>query len=135
MKKKIMTLVSVVLMAMMICGTQVFATQEVVYLELNQNWNVRPAVSRSGKYNDAYARCNSVYPPNGQEDTFTKIQAKLCTTAGTTISDVYTLSENDTSDTSLAIRNGYLYITSLKFAFRGNNPNYNALALVTYSGR
>ncbi|MBQ3584388.1 MAG: hypothetical protein IJA27_06715 [Lachnospiraceae bacterium] len=139
MKKKIMKILSVGLMMGMIVGTNAFAAvptrRETIFLDFNQQWNGRAAISRTGDYSTVYARCYSVYPADGGTDNYTKIQAKISTIAGVDISDVVTLNETATSNTSISIKEGYLSTTSIRFSFRGNNPDYSAYADVYQEGR
>lgn len=103
-------------------------------LPVNQKW-VSVSATRTGSFNDLHARCYSVYPTNGGKDDFKKIQARAVNSSGTVIANTVTLKETATGPTSMAIKNGYLNLTSFKFQFRGNDPELAAKAEVYYSGR
>ena len=102
-------------------------------LPANQTWQ-SISTSRTGSFSDLHARCYSVYPTSGGTDNYTKIQCRA-TNGSVAIVDTVTLKETASTATSLPIYNGYLGTTTVKFQFRGNNPDLAAYADVYYSGR
>ena len=138
MKKKIVSVVSMVLLLCMVFSTNLYASEfarETITLGKNQTWNIRQVVPRTMKYSVAYTRCYAVYPLDGGSDTFTKIKAQLRTSdKSTVISNTITLYETFTDITPITIKEGYLNSSSIRFAFSGNNPDYAANADVYYYG-
>ena len=116
--------------AIVLCTTA-YAKTETVYLAVNQMWGERPAVTRSGAYSYAEARCNAVFPTNGGTDNMRYIQTHITTTGGLNLTDVYTLDETTASDTQMFIKDGYLNEKTIVFAFRGNTSQ-SATANVSY---
>lgn len=133
-KKKIMTLVSVVLMAMMICGTQVFAVRETIVVIPNQAWNQRPSISRSGSHYYGTASCYAVYPLDNSTDYFSRVRVRITNGYQTNspISDVYYLSETG-GEVKVYIKDGYAALRSISFGFSGNSDKA-AYADVYYTG-
>jgi len=134
MKKKIAAVISTVLMIVLIAGTNVFAVRETIPLGANQVWNTRSAVARSTYYSYVAARCYAVYPPNGGNDNFTRVQVRAKNASGIVITSIVTLYETADTTTSIDIFEGYLNATSVTFQFRGNDPDYAATADVFYYG-
>lgn len=134
MKKKIMTLVSVVLMAMMICGTQIFAVRETIVVIQNQAWNQRPSISRSGHYSYGTAQCYAVYPTDSSTDHFHQVRVRIANGYSTNqiISDTHYLSETG-SAISIPIDEGAIHLKSVSFGFSGNSGQ-SAYADVYYTG-
>lgn len=139
MAKKVINGVLIVFLMCMVFGTNAFALsaskRETIYLQANQKWNGRAGITRTGAYSEVYARCYSVYPTNGGTDKFTRIQVKISTIPGEDISDIYTLNETSTGNTSIKIKEGYLTTSTVRFSFRGNDPDYAAYADVYQNGR
>lgn len=137
--KKIINSILVMILACMVLSTSAFAVapskRETIYLSSGQKWNGRAAITRTGDYSTVYARCYAVYPTDGGEDKFTRIQVKISTIPGVDISDIYTLRESEAENKSIKIREGYLSETSVRFSFRGNDPDYAAMADVYQDGR
>ncbi|SEN56741.1 hypothetical protein SAMN04488134_101374 [Amphibacillus marinus] len=134
MKKTMFKILSVLFFCSLVFGSNVFAARETLNLPSRQSW-VDKAATRSGTYNDVRARLYSVYPPNGGTDNFTRIQVVVATPGNLHITDTVTLNETATSNTSIKLRNGTLNNRSIKFRFRGNNPDYAAKADVEWQGR
>ncbi|WP_067842986.1 hypothetical protein [Amphibacillus sediminis] len=134
MKNTFSKVLSVIFVCSLLLGTNVFAARTTLTLPKNQTWVSRSA-TRSGDYSNVHARLYAVYPTNGGEDNFTRIQVKLTSSGGKNMSDIYTLNETNKGNTSIKIYNGSLNTKSVKFQFRGNNPNYGAKADVYYSAR
>lgn len=137
MKKKIVSVVSVVLLLCMVFSTNVYVAssrRETITLLKNQLWNERSPVTRSLKNNFAYARCYAVYPTDGGTDNFEKIRVRVRDGNGVILSDVKTLSEKAGSSEKITLKNNYLDQTQIYFVFAGNNPDYGAYADVYYDG-
>lgn len=109
--------------------------RETITVSANQVWNVRSAITRTRNYSSVYARCYSVYPTNGGEDNYTRVQVVVKNSDGKNISDIVTLYETASTSEEFRIKEGYLSTKKIKFAFRGNNPKYGARADVSYNGR
>lgn len=122
------------LFVILVLQTNVFAARTVLTLPKNQAW-VTQSTTRTGNFNDLHARCYSVYPTSGGTDNYKKIQVRATNSSGTVITSTETLVETASTATSLAIRNGYLGISTVKFQFRGNDPALSAYADVYYHGR
>lgn len=125
---------SILFICFLILGTNLFAARELFVLPANQIW-VSRNTTRTGKYRDVTARLFKVFPYDNRDDDFTRIQARVTSSNGTPISDIYTLYETDNVPTAIMLHNGKLDITDIRVQFRGNNPNYAAYADVFYYGR
>lgn len=117
---------SAVLIAVLLFGTNVLAAssnRETLHLSSNQAWNYGVTVQRSLEYSYGDARCFAVYPSNGGLDRFLKVRVKIVVGAYVTVSDVYTISENASAPTQIKMKEGYLDIENIKFAFSGNTSS------------
>lgn len=136
--KKITKMITVHILAMMLLLSSsiisMAKTADVAILA-NKAWTSDSdnTDSRSGKYNTVYARCLSVWPESGT-DNFTKIKCRATNGYGKVITEEVTLDENNTSSTSISIKEGYRNVTFVGFQFRGNS-NASANSRVSYSGR
>ena len=84
-------------------------------------------------YNSAAAKCNSVYPKDGGIDLFTQINCKAENSNGVMISDkVYILSEGDSQNTEIMLKQGMQDPGWVYFRFRGGS-NAEANASVYYN--
>ncbi len=112
-----------------------FAAEVNIYIEPNQNWSSDSdnTDSRSGQYSTVYARNHAVRPLSGT-DNFQTIQCQVTNGYDTKISNVYSLNEASSSNTSIQIKEGYLNCTFVGFEFKGNT-NADAWAIVSYDGR
>ncbi len=101
----------------------------------NQVWTSQSdhTDARTGKYSSVYARNHAVRPISGI-DTFSKIQVRVTNGYGLVVSDIYTLNESASNNTSIPIKDGYLDIELVGFQFRGNSDS-PAYATVSYDGR
>lgn len=139
MKKKIFAVLSLVLITSTIIGTNVFAvTDQIISVSKNMTWTDVDYLYRSGIDPYVTASCSSVYPNSG-EDNFTRIQVGLKGTpnspSGETIINwygSYTLYEGE-GDTKVQILDQYLSYKNIRICFRGNDPDYAAKAVVSYS--
>lgn len=137
MKKKIVSVVSMVLLLCMVFSTNIYVAssrRETITLLKNQIWNERSPVTRSMASSKVYARCYAVYPTDGGGDTFTKIRVRLRDGDGYILSDIKTLYDTATENTTIIIKDGYLDRQKIYFVFSGNNPDYGAYADVYYDG-
>ncbi len=131
--KRIMSNIALVLIMAVLFSVNVSATTKTIDLPKNQKW-VSCSATRTGNYTYCYARCLSVYSTTAS-DNFTRIQARVVNSSGTRISasSTYTLSETASSSTTIHLNEGYLSNKSIKFQFRGNEPEYAARAKVSYN--
>lgn len=109
--------------------------RETITVGKNQVWNTRPTISRSGAFKTVVARVFSVYPSGGGPDLFTTIQTQLVSSSGVELTYIYNLNENNSSSTTMQIKEGYLGYRNVNFRFRGNNSSYSARADVEYNSR
>lgn len=126
MKKIIIKMSSAVLIAVLLFGSNVFAAssnRETLHLSSNLAWNNGVTVQRSLEYSYGDVRCYAVYPSNGGLDRFFRVRAKIVLVNNTTVSDVYTISENATTSTQIKMKEGYLDIVNIKFSFSGNTSS------------
>lgn len=135
MKKKVISLVSVVLMAIMICGTQVFAVRETTVVIPGQGWNQRPSVSRTGSYSYGTVQCYAVYPTDGSVDFMHLARVRIANGYSTNqiISNVHTLSETGGA-VNIPISEGYQSLRSISFGFSGHSASDGAYIDVYYTG-
>jgi hypothetical protein len=134
-KKKFAVIVVLVLLVSLALSVHAFARvtlQTTVYLPSQQKWSSAVSHTRSGMFSTVGAYCESVYPPGGGIDTYTKMQFKVTTTWGQDMTDVVTISENDANFTYVSIKEGTYNEKNVNFLFRGNNPSYDAYAVVQY---
>lgn len=133
-KSKLITAVTVMAMCIMTAVPVKAASNVVVYLPKNQLWTGPYSASRSGNNRYVSAKCNSVYPLSGT-DNYTQIQVTVVSNNNTTIleGEVATLTEGQNM-TRLNIKNGYLNLRTVYFKFRGNKPELDANAVVSYEG-
>ena len=80
-----------------------------------------------------YARNHAVRPISGI-DTFSTIQSQVTNGYDSVISDVISLKESNSSNTSISIKEVYLSCKFVGFEFRGNS-SAAAYATVSYDGR
>lgn len=132
MKRKLTITISTLLVILTMSISNVFATRSTIMLKTKQVWNVQASLTRTARYSYLTARCFAVYPTGGGKDNFTRVQVKATNTGNTNITNVITLYETSSGSTNIPIIEGYLNETSVKFSFRGNNPNYAAYADVEY---
>ncbi|MDO5410604.1 MAG: hypothetical protein Q4F21_09155 [Lachnospiraceae bacterium] len=118
----------------MLFGINVAATTKTIFLKKNQEWTIGYGATRTRTVDYVSVRCYAVYPPEGGEDTYTRIQAIIRTPTGKDLCASTVLYENATKTTPLKIKEGYLNLVSVNVHFRGNNPIYTAEANVYYSG-
>lgn len=121
---------------LLVFNTSAFAasTRTTITVSENQTW-VSKSDTRTGNYSDVYSRLYSVYPVSGGEDNFTRIQVKVTSSSGTSMSDIITLYETANANTRITLKNGTMGNKSVKFQFRGNNPKYAAKADLSYDAR
>lgn len=108
-----------------------------VYVAEGQKWSMGYTVSRTGGFSYAGARCENVYPSDStKDDNFERIQCRIVDRAGQQISkDSYTvLKEGERAYTKVYIQDGKLTLDTIFFQFRGNNPKYDAYAVVSATG-
>lgn len=134
MKNKFMSVLSIVFICFLLLGTNVFAARKTVLLPSKQSWVARTD-TRTGDYYNVRSRLYAVYPTNGGKDNFEKIQVRVASTGETIMSDVYTLNEKNSSNTTIPLKNGTLGNKHIRFQFRWNHPDYGATADVFYDGR
>lgn len=106
-----------------------------VDLAPNQVWSSKYTVERSCQYSYVFAALKSVYPTSGT-DNFTKIQARLVSNSGISITDNnsgYVVLKEGAGDQQIFVKNGYLNVPTVYIQFRGNT-DARAIALVEYFG-
>ncbi len=131
---KLKNVIAVIFIVFLFIRTNAFAGRSTVHLEDQQIYNCI-FLPRSGNYSYATARCYSVYPPNGELDTYTKIQTRIIDPSTSfSISDLVVLCETDSVPSNIQIYQGYLSLREVVIGFRGNNPKYEAYADVYYNG-
>ncbi|MCZ0704194.1 hypothetical protein J2T56_002490 [Natronobacillus azotifigens] len=134
MKKTTIKIFSVVLFCGLLFSSHVFAARTTLTLPENQTWVSRDA-TRSGDHSNVHSRLYAVYPTNGGNDNFTRIQVKVTSSSGTSMSSIYTLNETSSVNSSIKLSNGTLNNKKIKFQFRGNHPDHGAKADVYYNAR
>ncbi len=132
MKRKYTITICTLFIILTMSFSNVFATRSTITLKTKQIWNVRTSLTRTTRYSYLTARCFAVYPTGGGKDNFTRVQVKATNTGNTNITNVITLNETSSAPTNIPIIEGYLNESSVKFCFRGNNPDYSAYADVDY---
>ena len=132
--KKFSKMLSICFIFTLIFTSHAFAARETITVPVNQGWVVK-SDTRSGNYATVYSRLYAVYPTKGGTDNFTRVQVKVTSSGGTAMSGIVTLFETATSNTSISLKNGTLSNKSVKFQFRGNDPDYAAKADVSYDAR
>ncbi|MBR3917614.1 MAG: hypothetical protein IKJ59_02620 [Clostridia bacterium] len=132
-KKAVVTVMTLASMGCMCC-INAFAANSTVTLEVNQAWTYVGPVSRSGRYDYLAMRNLAVYPRYGGTDNFRYIQAYAIDDYGNVICETITLDERDESASYPYIYELHHNVSSIRFGFRGNNPNYEAKADVVYNG-
>lgn len=136
-KRFLGTFVSVVIVSLLVFGTQVFAApkRETVKLLTNMAPTVRSA-SRSGKYASVYARCYSVYPYAGGKDTYKRIRVTVYSTDHRQITGTVVLNEENTANTLIRFYDVPLNFYTINFYFTGNSNTAPAAgAEVMYDAR
>lgn len=133
-----MLVINVSALALMLSSTIVcFAAvgETSIYIDSNQIWSADydNTDSRSGNYSTVYARNHAVRPVSGI-DTFSTIQCQVTNGYDTKISDIVSLKESNSGNTTISIKEGYLSCTLVGFEFRGNTSS-DAYAIVSYDGR
>ncbi|MGB8455028.1 MAG: hypothetical protein WCD89_22195 [Anaerocolumna sp.] len=140
-KKKIASVISLVLVLGFIMGTNAFAaTDQIITVGKDMTWKDVDYLYRSGLDPYITASCSSVYPDSGT-DNFTRIQVGLKRTPNSPSPDTiinwggyYVLYEGE-GDTKVQILDNYLSAYNIRICFRGNDPDYGANAVVSYSTR
>lgn len=132
-KKTLATLVVLLLLVDM-ANKDVFAARQLITLE-DEQIPTCIHTSRSRSYSYVSVRCYAVYPPNGGTDTYTRIQATVINPATSfPITPTAVLYESATGNTYLNIAQGYLGLSQITVAFKGNDPKFAAVADVYYDG-
>ena len=136
MRKWKSVIVTVLVFAFMI-GTTVVqgkATTQTVYLRKNQLVNFGSYLERSGNYDYILVKCDSVYPPSGT-DNYKKMQCSL--RSGENLQhvgsgDVYVVLTEGQGYTKIYLQKDYLSLKAVCLYYRGNDPDKDAYANVTY---
>lgn len=139
MKKRIASVLSLILVISFVLGTNAFAvTDDLITVSKDMTWTVVNYLSRSGSDTFVTASVSSVYPDSGS-DNFTRIQVGLKRTPNQPSPDTminwggyYVLYEGEGS-TKVQILDQYLSTETVRICFRGNDPDYGANAVVSYS--
>ncbi len=131
-KKALVTMMALASLGCMGC-INASATNATVTLNLNQEWTNTSSCSRSGRYSYLAMRNLAVYPRYGGTDNFRYIQGDAVDTNNYKICETLTLDEQSREASYPTIYEGSYNVSSVKFRFRGNNPNYEAKADVVYN--
>lgn len=115
------------------------ANDRVIGIPENRAWTkAYDAGLHETGYSSAAARCNSVYPKDGGIDLYSQINCKVENTYGAMISDrVYILSEINTKDTEIMLKQGMQDPGNVYFRFQGANTmaaNASVSYYATYYG-
>lgn len=138
MKKRIISMLVVALMAVMMISTNVLASSGSGTVTVGYNSKMMQAktdITRTGKYSFASIKATSVYPTGDYVlDTYSTCKTRLYHSdiSNRVISDIYTIKEGTTY--KVYIYEGYLDLKKFDLCFAGNNPNYNACVSYTYNG-
>ena len=135
MKRKILVtgVITFLMMATMLMSTFA-AIDKNITIPSNQAWTSGSSEARTGNYSNVKVKCNSVYPESGT-DNFSKIQTRITNSSGTLIMNTeYTTLTEGNDYSYIAIKQGYLNTTTVRFQFRGNTSK-SAKAVVSFSAR
>ncbi len=132
--KRYSKIFSIAFVFTLIFTSHAFAARETISLPENQVW-ISKSDTRSGSSSKVYSRLYAVYPTKGGSDNFTRVQVKVTSSTGVSMSNIITLYETSTSNTSISLKDGTLGNKKVKFQFRGNNPDHAAKADVSYDAR
>lgn len=138
MKKWKSVFVTVLVFAFMIGTTAIqgSATTQTVYMRTGQLVALSHYVERSGSSSYVLVKCDSVYPPSGT-DNYQRMQCSL--RSGTTLqylgkkdADVFVVLKEGEGYKKIYLEEDSLYEKGVIFYFRGNDPDKDAYANVTY---
>ncbi len=140
MKKKIISIISSIILAAMILSLNnsiaAFADygNDRVRVPTGCAMHLAKAnLTRTGNYSYVTVTADSVYPTDGSTDEFTRCRTKLTENkvSPLDISKVYTLTEGVSFNVS--IKEGWLQISPFRLYFSGNDERYSAYIAYTYN--